>query len=102
MLWYGRGILSSDIEKQVLSFTETRMHEEDVENKVRRKVFSIMVECLQNISKYNPGFEIEEKLGMPIAMVSAEEEGMRLTTGNIIKNSKVPQMKEKLKYCKQI
>ncbi|MEE4117179.1 MAG: SiaB family protein kinase [Marinilabiliaceae bacterium] len=94
MVWSGH--LTSDVEKQVLSFTETRMHEEDLEIKVRRRVFSIMVECLQNISKYNPGSEIEEQLGMPIAMISSEKGGMRLTTGNLIRNSKIPDMKEKL------
>ncbi len=94
MVWSGH--LSSDIERQVLSFTETHMSEEDIEVKVRRKVFSIMVECLQNISKYNPGFEVEEKFGMPIAMISSEQGGMRLTTGNLIKNSKIPKMKERL------
>lgn len=94
MVWSGH--LSSDIERQVLSFTETHMSEEDLEIKVRRKVFSIMVECLQNISKYNPGFEVEEKLGMPIAMISSEQGGMRLTTGNLIKNSMIPKMKERL------
>ncbi len=93
-VWSGH--LTSDIEKQVLSFTETKMTEDDIEVKVRRKVFSIMVECLQNISKYNPGFEVEERLGMPIAMVTSEVNGMRLTTGNLIKNSKVPKMIEKL------
>ena len=94
MVWSGH--LTSDIEKQVLSFTETRMTEDDIEVKVRRKVFSIMVECLQNISKYNPGFEVEEKLGMPIAMILSEPGGMRLTTGNLIKNSMIPQMEERL------
>lgn len=95
MVWSGH--LSSDIEKQVLSFTETRMTEDDIELKVRRKVFSIMVECLQNISKYNPGFEIEEKYGMPIAMVIAENQGMRLTTGNLIRNDQIPTLLDKLK-----
>lgn len=95
MVWSGH--LSSDIEKQVLSFTETQMNEDNIEVRVRRKVFSIMVECLQNISKYNPGFEVEEKLGMPIAMIISEKDGMRLTTGNLIKKSKIPQMEDRLK-----
>ena len=95
MVWSGH--LSSDIEKQVLSFTETKMSEDDIEVKVRRRVFSIMVESLQNISKYNPGFEIEERLGMPIAMIISESKGMRLTTGNLIKNTKVSSMEERLK-----
>ena len=95
MVWSGH--LSTDIEKQFLSFTETRMSEEDLELKVRRKVFSIMVECLQNISKYNPGFEIEEELGMPIAMIISEKNGMRLTTGNLIKNDQIDSLLDKLK-----
>ena len=95
MVWSGH--LSSDIERQVLSFTETRMHEEDIELKAKRKIFSIMVECLQNISKYNPGFEIEKELGMPVAMIATEKDGMRLTTGNIIRNNKIPSLRDKLK-----
>ncbi len=95
MVWSGH--LSSDIEKQVLSFTETRMSEEDIELKARRKVFSIMVECLQNISKYNPGFEIEERFGMPVAMIFDEAKGMRLSTGNLIKNTQIITLRDKLK-----
>lgn len=94
-VWSGH--LTTEIEKQVLTFTETKMAEDDIEVKVRRKVFSVMLESLQNISKYNPGFEVEERLGMPIAMVSSEKEGMRLTTGNLIKNSKIPKMEDRLK-----
>jgi hypothetical protein len=95
MVWSGH--LSSDIEKQVLSFTEARMSEDDIELKVRRKVFSIMVECLQNISKYNPGVELGKRYGMPIAMVITEKDGMRLTTGNLIQNSEIPSLMIKLK-----
>jgi len=95
MIWSGH--LSSDIEKQVLSFTETKLHEDDIEKKAQRKVFSIMVECLQNISKYNPGSEIEEKFGMPVAMIVTEKNGIRLTTGNLISNLKIPVLRDKLK-----
>lgn len=95
MVWSGH--LSSDIEKQVLSFTETKMSEEDIDVKARRRVFSIMVESLQNISNFNPGYEIEEELGMPIAMIMSERKGMRLITGNLIKNSMIVSMEDKLK-----
>ena len=95
MVWSGH--LSSDIEKQVLSFTETRMNEADIELKARRRIFSIMVECLQNISKYNPGYDIEENYGMPVAMIVSEKNGMRLSTGNIIRNDNIPSLRDKLK-----
>ncbi len=94
MLWSGH--LSSDIEGQVLSFAETKMHEEELEARMKRKIFNIMVECLQNISKYNPGFEVEEELGMPVAMIASEDDGVRLTTGNIIRNNNIPSLRDKL------
>lgn len=94
-VWSGH--LTTDIEKQVLSFTETRMHEEDYEMKVRRKVFSIMVECLQNISKYKPGPEVEEELGRPTAMIVAEGNVLKITAGNIIRNSRVDTLRDKIR-----
>ena len=94
LVWSGH--LSSDIERQVLSFTETKMDEEDIDKRARRKIFSIMVECLQNISKYNPGVEVEKKLGMPMAMIIAEKKGLKLITGNLIKKKKIKQLAEKL------
>ncbi len=94
-VWSGH--LTTDIERQVLSFAETRMHEEDIERRAQRKIFNIMVECLQNISKYNPGLDIEKKLGMPVAMIVMTEKGVRITTGNIINNSRIPLLSDKLK-----
>jgi hypothetical protein len=93
-VWSGH--LTSDIEKQVLSFTETRMNEEDLALAAQRKIFNIMVECLQNISKYNPGPEIERELGLPVAMMVLEDNGVKITTGNIISNNSIPRLRAKL------
>jgi len=93
-VWSGH--LTSDIEKQVLSFTETRMNEEDLALASQRKIFNVMVECLQNISKYNPGPEIERELGLPVAMMVMEGNGVKITTGNIISNSSIPRLRTKL------
>jgi hypothetical protein len=93
-VWSGQ--LTSDIEKQVLSFTETRMNEEDLALAEQRKIFNIMVECLQNIEKYKPGPDIEKKLGLPVAMMVMEDDGVRITTGNIIRNSSIPGLRKKL------
>jgi len=93
-VWSGH--LTSDIEKQVLSFTETRMNEEDLALAAQRKIFNVMVECLQNISKYNPGPEIERELGLPVAMMVMEGNGVKITTGNIISNSSIPRLRTKL------
>ncbi len=71
MIWSGH--ISSDIGEEVLSITESKLVEEDVEAKLRRRIFNIMVEVLENVSKYNPGREAEELYGMPVAIVRLEE-----------------------------
>jgi hypothetical protein len=94
LIWSGH--FSSDVGKEVLSFTETKLSEEDVDSGIRRKVFSILVEALENVAKYSPGQEQEEKYGMPVAMIRLDGGVYSLTTGNLILNTKVAQLKEKL------
>jgi hypothetical protein len=94
LIWSGH--ISPDVGKEVLYFTETKLNEEDVESRLRRRVFSILVEILENVAKYSPGNDPEEKYGMPIAMIRLKNQVYSLTTGNLILNSQVTKLKEKL------
>jgi hypothetical protein len=94
LIWSGH--FSSDVGKEVLSFAETKLSEEDVDSDIRRRVFSILVETLENVAKYSPGIESEEKYGMPVAMIRLKDGIYSLTTGNLIPNEKVASLKEKL------
>ena len=95
MIWCGH--ISPNIGKEVLSFTETKLSEEDIEFKLRRRVFSILVELLDNVAKYSPGKEAEREFGMPVAMIKMEDKAYSITTGNLILNSQVSHLKEKIK-----
>jgi hypothetical protein len=94
LIWSGH--ISTDVEKEVLTFTETKLAEEDVELTLRRRIFSVLVEILENVAKYSPGREPEEKFGMPVAMIRLEDDVYTLTTGNLILNEKVEDLKRKL------
>ena len=94
LIWLGH--ISPDVGKEVLSFTETKLAEEDIESNIRKRVFSILVEILENVAKYSPGREAEEQFGMPFAMIRMENKAYTLTTGNLILNENVKQLKEKL------
>jgi hypothetical protein len=94
LIWSGH--MSADVGKEVISFTETKLTEADVNANIRRKVFSVLVEILENVAKYSPGIEPEEKYGMPVAMIRLEGTVFCLTTGNLILKSRVEQLKEKL------
>jgi hypothetical protein len=94
LIWSGH--ISTDIGKEVLSFTETKLNEEDIETTVRRRVFSVLVEILENVAKYSPGVEAEEHFGMSVAMIRLVDDEYALTTGNLILNTNVEILKGKL------
>ncbi len=94
LIWQGH--ITPDVGKEVLTFTETKFTEEDVESNLHRRVFSILVEILENVSKYGPGRAAEEQFGMPVAMIRMEDKEYSLSTGNLILNSDVTNLKEKL------
>ncbi len=98
-LWSGH--ITPDVGKEVISFTETKLSEDDVEANQRRRVFSILVEIIENVAKYSPGIEPEEKFGMPVAMIRLEDRTYSLTTGNLILNDKVEHLKGKLDMINQ-
>ena len=98
-LWSGH--ITPDVGKEVISFTETKLSEDDVEANQRRRVFSILVEIIENVAKYSPGPEPEEKFGMPVAMIRLENRTYTLTTGNLILNDNVEHLKEKLDMINQ-
>jgi hypothetical protein len=94
LMWSGH--ISPDVGKEVLSFTETKLAEEDVESNLRKRVFSVLVEILENVAKYSPGKEAEEQYGMPVALIKLAGKEYTLTSGNLILNDQVDHLREKL------
>lgn len=94
LIWSGH--ISPDVGKEVLSFTETKLTEDDVELSMRKKVFSILMEILENVAKYSTGKDSEEKYGKPLAIIKLEGKVYSLTTGNLILNDDVDELREKI------
>jgi hypothetical protein len=94
LVWSGH--ITAEVGKEVLSFTEAQLNENDIESNQRRRVFSILVEIIENVAKYSPGIEPEEKYGMPVAMIRMKDKTYHLTTGNLILNDQVAHLKDKL------
>ena len=67
------------------------MAKEEESGSVQRKVFHVMVECLQNISKHADDFAANDFLysGRGIFMVCKGETEYTVTTGNAIDNSRM-------------
>jgi coenzyme F420-reducing hydrogenase delta subunit len=92
------GEITHQITKAFTSLTESNMAKEDESNTVQKKVFHVMVECLQNISKHADTFGSDDYLfaGRGIFMVSKGTEDYHVTTGNVIENRKIEELTEML------
>lgn len=94
LVWSGH--FTTDVGEEVLSFTETRLTEDLVEAKLRRKVFSILGELMDNVAKYSPGADAEDKFGKPVAIIRFKNNTYSLTTGNLILNTSVAALRSML------
>lgn len=94
LLWSGH--ISADVGKEMIMFNETKLSEDDITSNLKRRVFSVLVEILENVSKYSPGKIPEQNFGMPVAMIRMEGKIFSVTTGNLILNSDVEHLRSKL------
>lgn len=92
------GEITHQITKAFTSLTESNMAKEEESGTVQRKVFHVMVECLQNISKHADDFATNDYLysGRGIFMVSKGETEYTVTTGNALENNKIDDLKKML------
>lgn len=94
------GEFTQEITKSVLSMAERNMDSVGEESNIKRKVFNVMVECLQNICKHADEFNAPamqaEIRNSAIFMIGKHENEYIITSGNPISNDKVELLSNKL------
>lgn len=78
-----KGTFNQNITKAVLKMAESKMDAVDEKKITRKRVFNIMVECLQNISKHADEFD-EDDNEDAIFLLGRSQDGYNVSTGNII------------------
>jgi len=88
------GEITHQITKAFTSLTESNMAKDDEPGTVQRKVFHVMVECLQNISKHADDFTSSDFLfsGRGIFLVSKGDDEYSVTTGNAVDNDRIEEL----------
>jgi hypothetical protein len=87
------GEITHQITKAFTSLTESNMAKDAESGNVQKKVFHVMVECLQNISKHAEDFSSTDLFaGRGIFLVSKSENEYNVTTGNAVENTKIPEL----------
>ena len=101
-----KGEISSDLLTSILHITESKLDRIEEDSKVKKKVFNVLVECLQNLyhhidempadnSNGSPAEE-ETELKSAILMIGRESGAYYIMTGNHILNDKIEGLKKKL------
>jgi hypothetical protein len=101
VILYYKGNVDSDVINHVLDTVEDKMVQVNEQSKLRKKVYNVLVETLQNlyhhVDKVPEDFEDQtsEKFGMLV--VQKVETGYKIITGNFVNADNVEKLEEKIK-----
>jgi hypothetical protein len=95
------GVVTSDFLTAVLDIMENKMNDLDESPKTKKKVYYVLVECLQNLYHH-----IEDEEGVisnskvskaALVMIVKDEDGFLIQTGNYIDKKNVEKLDQRLK-----
>jgi hypothetical protein len=95
-----KGSVSSELISNVLEVVEARMDDYSEASKIRKKVYNVLVESLQNLYHHIDVLppelqkDFDEKFG--ILVVSRKDEKYKISTGNFIESKKIDQLKSRI------
>lgn len=98
MLVY-EGEVNQDITKAFTTLTQKNLEEDNAASlPIKKRVYHVMVECLQNIGKHSDNIESGEPElpGNGVFMVSKSSEGYSVVTGNPIANTRIAEITKML------
>jgi len=88
------GDFGQDIIKSMLKYAEEKLESSGIDDLVRRKIFNVMVEMLQNISKHQ---FVDDKSGARSIFILVEKENdFQLITGNPIRQNIISDVKSRI------
>ncbi|MFB6307051.1 MAG: SiaB family protein kinase [Flavobacteriales bacterium] len=95
-----KGEVTSELLTSILQIMERKLDDVEEQKKMRKKVFNILVECLQNLYHHIDSLD-EEKVKekdprSAIFMIAKDENTYKIITGNFIQNENVDELKERL------
>jgi hypothetical protein len=97
-----------EITQQIMkTFTELaggNMSKIEESEAIQKKVYHVMVECLQNISKHSvyPDEEIANENNRGIFLVSRSQQSYCVTTGNLIRNEQITELTGRINFINSL
>ena len=92
-----KGEMNHQIMRSFAFMANRKIIEKNLPTSIRKRIFHVMIECLQNITKHSDDFDQKDnKIGNGLFIVGQEKNSFYVVTGNIVKNESVKQLEAKL------
>ena len=100
VILYYKGNVDSDLINHVLDTVEYKLVEVNEQSKLRKKVYNVLVESLQNlyhhVDKVPEDFEDQKSEKFGLLKVEKVENGYKIITGNFVRADHVEMLEEKI------
>ena len=92
-----KGEITSDIITMVLQIMETRLDSVSEKGSVKKRIFNVLVECMQNLYHHSEA-EVAGDMNTRRAMLELfyDNDFYYILTGNFIRNEEIPPLKERI------
>jgi len=101
VILYYKGNIDSDLINHVLDTVEDKMVEVKEQSKLRKKVYNVLVESLQNlyhhVDKVPYDFEDQTADKYGLLVVKKVKNGYKIITGNFVHSDNIVKLEEKIK-----
>ena len=92
-----KGEMNHQIMRSFAFMANRKIAEKNIPTPIRKKVFHVMIECLQNITKHSDDFDEKEKqIGNGLFVVGQNKDSFYVVTGNLIGNEKIKVLEERI------
>jgi coenzyme F420-reducing hydrogenase delta subunit len=97
------GEFTQEITKTVLNMAERNFDYENIDSGIKKKVFNVMVEALQNICKHQySAIDSTTKNLSAIFLIGYDKDNYYVTTGNYIINEKIDLVKNRIEQVNSL
>ena len=100
ILFY-KGNIDSDVINHVLDVVENKMVEVNEQGKLRKKVYNVLVESLQNlyhhVDRVPEDFDDQSSEKFGILQIQKVDNGYKIITGNFVHSENIEKLEEKIK-----